>query len=119
MRIPLYRSKLLCIIAPSIAEGYAKIPKPVRAKIELPEGDLSKWQGTVLTNERGVFVVILVKTDSDTIAHEAHHATMHVARYHGLLVDADWDEHIAYLQGWINSAIVTTVEKHRRSLPKA
>jgi len=57
-------------------------------------------------SSRGRWIVAVTETTTlSTIAHEALHVVVKIAAWHGLPLDTDNDEVLAYLQGWLTYEI--------------
>lgn len=112
MRVPLYGSCIYVGIGKTEAECVRCLPASLRKHIELPA---SCWAGCFADLGDGDFAILLRVRDGGVyytdIFHEVEHATAGLCAYHGIKMDPDNDEAIAYLQGWIGEWVMGEIAK--------
>lgn len=112
-RIPLYLGGLHVLVATDMAAAYQLAGYGEQVKDEDPNayGGMA-WQDT-RNNEWGVYCLLPPDAAPSTVAHEALHLLTYLMKRKGLRYDADNDESLAYLMGWLVQEITYALTSKR------
>ncbi len=104
--VPLYKSALHVVIAPSITVGFDALPEYLREGCGSIPPETDGATSIVVANNIAVIVRDDGSMEYDTFAHEAVHVLRRLMAYIGMgLMNDDTDEAYAYVGGFIGECM--------------